>query len=77
MIYRKCCETPKGSGPHEARCVNAEGGTKRNPFRGMSKADRLQLAFDMGDDLPDGAFFALADELGVSIDDIAELGDAQ
>jgi hypothetical protein len=40
----------------------------------MSKADKVQMLHDVGGDLPDGAFFALAGEFGLDVDDLC--GDA-
>lgn len=76
MKYRKCCDTPRGGNfPHLHGCVNADGGTQ-HPLRGMSKADRIDMMHAVGGDLPDGAFLALAGELGVGVDDLCDSGKA-
>jgi hypothetical protein len=43
-----------------------------NPYAGVPKAVRKELLDDIGDDLPDGAYFALAEEMGLEVEDLID-----
>lgn len=52
------------------RCNFANiGGKKQNPTQGMSKQDKIDLLDSIADDMPDGAYFAMAEEMGIQIED--------
>lgn len=74
MKYRKCCDTIKGNGPHMPNCVHADSRRRRhrNPLHGLDKATRRMVLDDLGGDLPDGAYFALAGQFGLDTDDFLE-----
>ena len=75
-MNRKCCPTPRGPGPHKPGCPQngqAHAAEFRRSLSRMSKRDRIDLLDDIADDMPDGAYFAMADEMGIDVEDFAEL----
>lgn len=71
---RKCCGTPRGSGPHSPACPQrtSEPLSKRFDRDGVTKAARMDLLNDVAGDMPDGAYFAMAEEFGIDIEDFID-----
>ncbi len=70
---RKCCNTPRGQGPHAPGCPHGMATRQpslREAMRGVSTEGRRELLHDAFGDLPDGAFWAMADELGLDPTDL-------
>ena len=44
--------------------------------KGMSAKEKVDMANDLFSDLPDGAFFAAAEEHGVTLEDFEAVADA-
>lgn len=82
MLMRKCCNTPRGSGPHKPSCPQNQGRpTNKNrslkqALGPLSKRDRIDLLNDFAGDMPDGAYFAIAAEMGIDTEDFADDGGA-
>ncbi len=74
---RRCCKTPKGKAPHRPGCHQGFAPPKRNlrddlDRGGVSKAVRREILEDVYGDLPDGAYLAVAEEMGLSVEDLME-----
>lgn len=79
MTNRKCCNTPKGPigiSDHHPACVNHANNqpTLKGAFDadGVSKSDRIDVLNSIADDLPDGAYFAMAGEMGIDFEDFID-----
>lgn len=70
MTARKCCGTPRGSGPHAAGCLHESDPRPADAYKGLSREARLAVLRDVGEDLSDGAFFALMSDLGLEVSDL-------
>lgn len=69
---RKCCNSPRGGHPHKAGCPQGASLKSVLDSAGVTAADRIDLLADVGDGLPDGAFFALGAEMGIDLGDFLE-----
>ena len=74
---RKCCDTLKGSNPHHPDCLNAT--PRRRQYRNfkeiLEQSDKKiarEILDDVYGDLPDGAYFAVAEEFGLEPEDFIE-----
>ncbi len=72
---RRCCGTPRGKGPHRSSCHQAFTPPSRSLAEdfdkgGISKATRREILDDVYGDLPDGAYLAVAEEMGLSVEDL-------
>ena len=90
---RKCCDTPRGHGPHRPGCPNANfkppppTRRRRKPRpplgqhfdkNNVPKKVRREILDDVFGDLPDGAYFGIAEEMGLTVEDLTgEGGDAE
>lgn len=69
---RKCCGTPRGiHSPHHRGCPNDDSLRGSFDRDGLSAKDRIDLLDDIAGDLGDGAYFAMAEEMGIDPEDFA------
>lgn len=68
MKQRKCCATPKGSGPHSPKCRN----NHQAQFLSLPVEARKAVFLEVAEDLPDGAFWAMAEDFGLDQDDFLD-----
>lgn len=69
MTMRKCCGTPKGSTPHVPSCANFSLKGELD-VASLDKDVRRAVLDEVGEDLPDGVFFALMGDLGLELEDL-------
>jgi hypothetical protein len=73
MSLRKCCNTQRGTTPHEATCSQTKKPhqKKRGTWhQGLDRETRKHVFESVvDDDMPDGAFLAMMDEFGLEGED--------